>query len=138
MEIIKIIALIVFWAVLLWAALYDWKHRIIPDTASVLTAVSGFLILQSPIDSLIGSLAGGGLLFVMAMINPNWVGGGDIKLLAGIGTAFGWSVLWVLWIACLIGLIFLWISRKKSLPFAPFLFGGTIIVSLVTLGGMVI
>lgn len=138
MEIIKIIALIVFWAVLLWAALYDWKYRIIPDTASLLAAISGFFILQAPIQSIIGALVGGGFLFLMALINTDWVGGGDIKLLSGIGTAFSLNVLWVLWIACFVGLLYSLIRRKKSLAFAPFMLIGTIVVTLMNLGGIII
>ncbi|OUM84891.1 MAG: hypothetical protein BAA01_03000 [Bacillus thermozeamaize] len=66
----------------------------------------------------------------MALINTSWVGGGDVKLLAGMGVGFGWTILWILWIACLFGLVASLAMKKKSLPFAPFLFVGALTVAL--------
>ncbi|GGK23077.1 hypothetical protein GCM10010965_14940 [Caldalkalibacillus thermarum] len=126
-----ILAFIIFWAALFWAALYDSFYRIIPDFVPVILAVTGLILLKDPLQSLWGALIGGGLLLVMALINQNWVGGGDIKLLAGIGTAFGLSVIWILWIACFAGLLVTLVMRKKSMPFAPFLFVAAFIMNMV-------
>ena len=57
------------------------------------------------------------------------MGGGDIKIMAGVGTFIGWDrVLFAIFIACFIGgivglfmMIFKKIGRKQEIPFGPYL-----------------
>lgn len=128
-----------FCAALLVIIWIDIKHQIIPDVISLPGIVVGLLFsLVSPTlhwsDSLIGILAGGGILYGIAMLYYLWrriegMGGGDIKLLAMIGAFLGWQALpFVIFASSLsgtvIGLLAM-IKQKKGgqtrIPFGPFL-----------------
>lgn len=128
-----------FCAALLVIIWIDIKHQIIPDVISLPGIVVGLLFsLLSPAlhwsDSLIGILAGGGVLYGIAMLYYLWrriegMGGGDIKLLAMIGAFLGWQALpFVIFASSLsgtvIGLLAM-IKQKKGgqtrIPFGPFL-----------------
>lgn len=82
---------------------------------------------------LLGFLIGGGLLTLLAFL-PNGMGGGDIKLFAGIGLALGPElVLLSFFCACLAGtLVGLplrvvgWLQPKQPIPFGPFILIGTL------------
>jgi leader peptidase (prepilin peptidase) / N-methyltransferase len=79
----------------------DIDHRIIPDVISlpgiVLFFIASLAIPAISIrDSVIGILAGGGILFVIAELyfritGKEGMGGGDVKLLAMIGALIGWQ-----------------------------------------------
>ncbi|MDP5276114.1 prepilin peptidase [Chengkuizengella axinellae] len=113
---------IIFWSVFLFVAIYDAKYKIIPDTVPIVLGITGFFLLGQPMNSLWGALAGGGILLLIALLNQNWVGGGDVKIMIGLGIAFGLSVMWILWIACFLALLSTLFMNKKSMAFAPFLF----------------
>lgn len=123
---------IAFWAAFLWVALYDLKYRIIPDSGNLIIGLSGIVLFGDLLQALIGGLLGGGLLLIMALINQNWVGGGDIKLLFALGLTYGTGVMWILWVSCLFALVFSLVTRKKSLPFAPFVFFATSTIAVVS------
>src|SRR4051812_43040520 len=80
-------------ALLTWAAVGDIRTRRIPNTLTFAMALSG--ILQSffaihtvaPTHSLLGFLTGFGLSFMLFLLGA--VGGGDVKLLAGVGAWLG-------------------------------------------------
>ena len=92
----------------------DIDHRIIPDVITLpgipigLAASFGPGII-SPLESLLGILAGGGSLFLVAWVYQSLtkregMGGGDIKLLAMIGAFIGWKgVLFTIFVASLTG-----------------------------------
>ncbi len=99
-------------------------------------------------DSLIGILAGGGFLYLVALgyqllAKREGMGGGDIKLLAMLGGFLGWQSLWfVIMASSLIGAvtgIFVMISKgrdsKYAIPFGPFLSMGA--VAYIFWGNMV-
>lgn len=142
------------WPSVIYAALFsallvvsyiDLDHQIIPDAITlpgiglgVLAAVTvlpiGFL------DSVLGLLVGGGVLFGLAWISPylfgkEGMGGGDIKLLAMIGAFLGWKpVILTMLIGAIVGalvgltLIALKVLRRDQyLPFGPFLALGAIV-----------
>jgi leader peptidase (prepilin peptidase) / N-methyltransferase len=142
------------WQSVIYAALFsallvvsyiDFDHQIIPDAITlpgmglgVLAAVTvlpiGFL------DSVLGLLVGGGVLFGLAWISPylfgkEGMGGGDIKLLAMIGAFLGWKpvVLTMLIgaiVGALVGVTLLTLNvlrRDQYLPFGPFLALGAIV-----------
>lgn len=108
----------------------DLKHRIIPNLFPVLITV---LALQN--FHFWGVLLALPFL-ISAMIDPEKVGGGDIKLTAGIGVFLGWnqglfaliSALTAV-IICYIG-IMLWKQEEKfremSAPLAPYLCFGVV------------
>jgi len=110
---------------------------------------SFFIPWVTPWESLLGILAGGGSLFVIAwgyelLSKKEGMGGGDIKLLAMIGAFLGWkSILPIVLFASLAGTAVgapLMLLRRKgmqyALPFGPFLaFGATVYIFL---GGTII
>lgn len=110
----------------------DLDHQIIPDELNLILAFFGLIYLlwikPFPVaEGLYGFLAGGGLLFIVALIGP--MGGGDIKFMAGMGLWLGLGyTLMALLISFILGglisallLIFEIVDRKTAIPFGPFL-----------------
>lgn len=128
-----------FIAALLVITFIDLDHRIIPDVISLPGIPVGFAasfgwLAISPLESLLGILAGGGSLFLVAwgyqlIAGREGMGGGDIKLLAMIGAFIGWKgVLFTIFVSSLtgtlagVGLILLkGGTMKLAVPFGPFL-----------------
>jgi len=129
----------VFVAGLVAITFIDYDHQIIPDVISLPGIVAGFgcsflIPWVGWLDSLLGILLGGGLLFAIAfgyefLTKKEGMGGGDIKLLAMIGAFMGWQAVFpVIFIASLIGtlvgvpLMFLQkADGRLAIPFGPFL-----------------
>lgn len=130
---------------LLVITVIDFDFQIIPDEISFFLIIFGLLassfnimlgstVLQRIINSFLGLLAGGGSLLLVAIIGK-WIfgkdamGGGDIKIMAGVGTFIGWDkVLFSIFVACLFGsivgvfmIVFKKIGRKQEIPFGPYL-----------------
>jgi len=116
----------------------DLKERIIPDFLSLPFIAIGFILSfflenLSPIDSLLGILAGGGSLLIIAiagtyLFKKEAMGGGDIKLAAMIGAFLGWQLTLLalflgFFLGSIIGVIVLIINKGKSdiIPFGPFI-----------------
>jgi prepilin peptidase CpaA len=78
---------------LVWAAVEDLRSRRIPNWLTFSLALSGiaqslvFGAISTPGASLFGFLLGFGLTFVLFVLGA--LGGGDVKLLAGVGAWFG-------------------------------------------------
>jgi len=122
----------------------DLDHRIIPDVISLPGTGIGFLLSfllpgGSWSESLIGLLAGGGSLYLVAvgyeaLTKREGMGGGDVKLLAMIGAWLGWkSVLFTLFSASLAGtligggaMLLQKQGRHYAIPFGPFLAFGAL------------
>jgi leader peptidase (prepilin peptidase) / N-methyltransferase len=137
---------LLFTASLLTISVIDLHHKIIPDVLSLSGIVLGWIASFVPgsevswSDSLIGTLAGGGSLFLVALIyerltGREGMGGGDIKLLAMIGAWMGWRHLHlVVFLSSLagaiVGSIFLVLAGKGlrvRIPFGPFLSLGAVL-----------
>ena len=134
----------VFIAALLAVTFIDIDHRIIPDVITLPGIPIGFaasfaLPAITYQDSLLGILAGGGSLFLVAWLyslatKKEGMGGGDIKLLAMIGAIVGWQgVFFTIFVASLVGTLagfaVMLQSRKGmklAVPFGPFLSIGAI------------
>ncbi|MEW9670847.1 A24 family peptidase [Ammoniphilus sp. 3BR4] len=112
----------------------DLLYKIIPNKVNLFFFVYFALLhlYYSPlsyIDYLMGILAGGGLLFLIAIVSRGGMGGGDIKLMAVVGMAIGWKLtLLSFFLASLIGgvigvllLVTKKVKRKEPIPFGPFL-----------------
>jgi len=90
--------------------------------------------------SLIGTISGGGSLFLVAiayqwLFKREGMGGGDVKLLAMIGAFLGWkAVILTIFLSSLIGsiigivvMLFKGKDLKFAIPFGPFLSLGAVI-----------
>lgn len=118
---------LLFLTALAAASAVDCRKRVIPNSLCLLTAAAG-LISFSPAQ-LFGVLAALPLL-IAALIQPECMGGGDIKLTAAAGFVLGfWRGFWGLAVLyfCIAGL-FHKIRRRPPaltgrtpLPFGPFL-----------------
>ncbi len=135
----------VFVTSLLVVTFIDLDHRIIPDVITlpgipIFFAASFALPDITYQDSLIGILAGGGSLYLVAWVyslltKKEGMGGGDIKLLAMMGALLGLKgVIFTIFVASLVGtlsgLAVMLQSRqgmKLAVPFGPFLSLGGIV-----------
>lgn len=135
----------VLFSALLVVAGTDLSHKIIPNAVTypgvVLGLVSGAVLLPlGLLNSLIGLLVGGGILWLLAWASPylfgkEGMGGGDIKLLAMIGAFLGWKLaLMTIMIGSLVGsvvgvslLAAKVIAREEYIPFGPFLVLGAVV-----------
>lgn len=150
---------IVWWFGLQWAsAVYallfstllvvtciDLSHQIIPDVITLPGIPLGLLCAATilPVgllNSVLGILLGGGLLWGLAVLSPylfgkEGLGGGDIKFLAMIGAFLGWKpTLLTIMVSALagsfVGLTLIAcrvIRRDQYLPFGPFLALGAVV-----------
>lgn len=129
-------------------AFIDYDHMIIPDELSIGGAVVGLLLALlpggvSPIDAIIGAVAGGGGLWLIRWLHMKisgieGMGLGDVKLACAIGAFFGWFALpMVLFLSSVLGLAVggtsILITRKSArtpIPFGTFLAVGSIFYAL--------
>jgi len=140
----------IFATMLLILAMIDLEHKLLPNRITVpgffigiLTAVlavhwspmfeigSGWW--SGPVDlllqSLLGALIGGGLLFLIAVLVPAGMGMGDIKLMAMVGAfvgarAIGPSLFMGFVFGGVIAILLMVLRKKKRkdmIPFGPFL-----------------
>jgi len=124
----------------------DIDHQIIPDMIS-LPGIPIFFLASLALpdmtvtDSLLGLLAGGGSLYLVAwgyslLTGKEGMGGGDIKLLAMMGVLIGWrGVFFTIFAASLTGTLVgtavmlasgKGFKGKSRIPFGPFLSIGAI------------
>jgi leader peptidase (prepilin peptidase)/N-methyltransferase len=118
----------------------DLRTRLIPDgpLAASLGLALGICAFTAP-NQLPGRLAAGacaaGFLLVAALIRPNGMGLGDVKLAGVIGVYLGAAVVVAMLVAfasgSLIGLALIarrgWAARNRTIPFAPCLALGALI-----------
>ncbi len=130
----------IFFSMLLVVTFIDFEYYIIPDRITYPGMVLGLGLsfvnpLVTPLDALIGLVAGGASLYLLAILGDfifkkESLGGGDIKLAAMLGAFLGWkNIIFIFFGAAVLGLIFaigqMVLSRKQSagrmIPFGPFL-----------------
>jgi len=136
---VEFVLLFFFSAALLVITFIDLAYQIIPDVISIPGIVIGFgasLLISSVswLDSLLGILAGGGILLLIA-VGYKWItkrdgmGGGDIKLLAMMGAWLGWTAIpFIILASSLIGIfvgggsgLLFRKGLRARIPFGPFL-----------------
>ncbi len=133
-----------FLAALIVVTFIDIDHQIIPNEISLPGIGVGFaaaVLLGQPqwLDSLLGIVLGGGILWIVAasyafVTKREGMGGGDIKLLAMIGAFVGWrgvlvTVLLGSLVGSIIGMGIMLMRRddaKMAIPFGPFLAAGAV------------
>ena len=118
----------------------DIDHQIIPDLITIPGMVIGLGVSLIPgglgiVDSLIGLVVGGGVLYLVAVAG-DWLfkkesmGGGDNKMAAMLGAFLGWQkVIYIFFAGAVIGLVvsivLMLLSKRirstRVVPFGPFL-----------------
>jgi leader peptidase (prepilin peptidase)/N-methyltransferase len=143
--------LAVYWPlsyVLLFLSFVDLDHRILPDKVTLPGIAVGLIVapltgLTTFPESLIGAVAGGGALYLIALagtavFGKESMGGGDIKLAAMLGAFLGWQgVIVFLFIAffvgAVVGVAVLAARRSEgdhTIPFGPFIALGAFVTIL--------
>lgn len=136
----------------------DWK--VIPDEASATLVVTGLLTAagnpilgEFPMEriahSALGLFVAGGAVWMIGQVGGRLLGreamgGGDVKLMAGMGTVLGWHfALYALFLGSIIGglaamagMMLGRLKRGDHIPFGPFLnMGGAILLFALLTGG---
>ncbi len=134
-----------FWSVFLVSAVYDLRHKILPDQNTyllIIIALLGVIIFDR--ERLLQSVAVGGVLFLFfaslwLISRGRWMGFGDAKLFFGAGVFLGWpqallALFFSFWIGAIISVaVAIWrrtLNLKSEIPFAPFIFLGSFIAFL--------
>ncbi|MCX6753266.1 MAG: prepilin peptidase [Candidatus Nomurabacteria bacterium] len=138
-------------SLLMVVAVYDIRHKIIPDVLSfvfglvsfggIFFFLNGNYYIHTPglFEYLSGLILAAPFAFFWLVSRGRWMGLGDAKLALGLGwmlgLSFGLSALVLaFWLGALFGIILLFISKKHNIkseiPFAPFLIIGTLLVFL--------
>lgn len=123
-----------FCSALIAVTFIDLDHFIIPDSITLPGIVIGLLLtwLVLPLtinDAMLGIGVGAGFFWILALLVPQGMGGGDIKLIAMVGSFIGLKgTLFTIFLGSLFGSILGIIgiavfgkSRKSKIPFGPFL-----------------
>jgi leader peptidase (prepilin peptidase)/N-methyltransferase len=118
----------------------DYKYRLVLNVLTypgiVLALVVNLAVLRQPILNIgLGVAFAFGIFYITTLLRSNGLGGGDVKLAALIGAAFGFPQVLVALIASAVAsaaaIGFLLISRQRgigdSIPYAPFLCLGAVI-----------
>ncbi len=125
----------------------DLQHRILPNVITVPGIVVGVglsvVLPPGPVSSLLGAVAGGGVLWAIGEAYYWWrgvdgLGMGDVKMLAMIGAFLGWQQMLVtLIVASFSGsLAGAWMiasrrgDMKAALPFGTFLAVGALVAAV--------
>ncbi|MCT9093949.1 A24 family peptidase [Streptomyces sp. ASQP_92] len=137
---------------LLLLALVDFTVHRLPDVVTLpLTALTVLLLGAAALvptaggswaTALSGAFALGGGYFILFLVSPRSLGFGDVKLAFPLGAVLGWHgwstlVLGAIagqLLAALYGLALIALRRarmKSSIPYGPFLIGGTLVGMLV-------
>ena len=129
-----LITRLVFGCALIVLFVIDLEHKILPNVITLPGIVVGFLLSEVAgpgwLASLIGIIAGGGMLWLIAeayyrVRKEDGLGMGDVKMLAMIGAFLGWKLMLLTLVVAsfsgtIVGVIIL-ITRKETLKYAlPF------------------
>ena len=146
------------WSLLVVIAVYDLRHKIIPDglvfgfaglsfvtliTRALLPRFHNFELMLVANGILAGLVLAGFFWFLWFISKGKWMGFGDAKLSLGVGLLLGLqlgvsAIVFAFWIGAIVGLLLillskLWpgwqsVSMKSEIPFAPFIIIGTALV----------
>jgi leader peptidase (prepilin peptidase)/N-methyltransferase len=122
-------------------ALVDLRRRIIPDrltapAAALALALAAALDPGSLPERLVAAALAGGAFLAVALVAPDGMGMGDVKLVAVLGLYLGAAVAVALVVALLAGTAFgvavmarrgVRAGRKAAIPFGPFLVLGGLV-----------
>ncbi|HSH51652.1 MAG TPA: prepilin peptidase [Bacteroidales bacterium] len=126
---------LLFISILIYAGIYDYKKRIIPDKVHVIIMISALLSQFSIIQSILGLLILPIPFIIPIFSNEDSIGGGDIKLVGAIGFFLGLTkgtlaMIIGLSLSTIVSLLFKK-HRNQLVPLAPYLATGSIIAFLI-------
>jgi leader peptidase (prepilin peptidase) / N-methyltransferase len=131
------------WLVLLLGAVTvsDLRTRLIPDRALMVSLAGAIAVCAagdpaSLVPRLLAGAGAGGFLLAASLVRPDGMGLGDVKLVLVLGVFLGaavWEALMVAFAAgSIAGLVLIarngWRARSRTIPFAPFLSLGALVV----------
>jgi leader peptidase (prepilin peptidase)/N-methyltransferase len=135
--------LIVLYGFFALITIMDYKYRIVLNILTypgmVIALVTNLVLLRQPILPIaLGVFFAFGVFYLTAMLKPGGLGGGDVKLAALLGAAFGFpQVLFVLIVsaaASAIAILVLLTARREAprptIPYAPFMCLGAVVILL--------
>jgi leader peptidase (prepilin peptidase)/N-methyltransferase len=125
----------------------DLEHHLLPDVITLpgilLGLVASTVLPPGLLSSLIGTVAGGGALWLVGEAYYRYsgqegMGGGDVKMLAMIGAFLGWKLALLTlvlssFVGSVVGLVVILLRRggmKYALPYGTFLALGALASSL--------
>ncbi len=141
-------------SLLIIIAVYDLRHKIIPNTLALFFGALAFLgmflfsssgfypHIPSALEFLSGIFIALPFALIWLISRGTWMGLGDAKLALGLGWLLGLSrvlsgVVVAFWSGAIVGLLLIAFSKKhgmkSEIPFAPFLVFGAIIAFLFEL-----
>ena len=144
----------VAFALLLVIAVYDLRHKIIPDAFALALAIFTFIGLflfnsygfyphiPSLLEFLAGPIIAAPFAFFWLVSKGKWMGLGDAKLAISLGWLLGLSrslsgLVLAFWIGMVVGLSFVIFGKKygmkSEIPFAPFMVLGALLAFLFEL-----
>ncbi len=141
-------------SLLIIIAVYDFKHKIIPDGwafifgfATFATALTSFFYGQGAtmLDLFAGPIVALPFALLWVVSKGKWVGLGDAKLLLGLGWMLGFvhsisAVVLAVWVGAIWGVLTIFVQKfthtssrfrvtmKSEIPFGPFLILGALLV----------
>lgn len=155
------ILMLIVWSLLVVIVVYDFRHKIIPDSLVYTFAALGLLrifvtVPHSPAYIFYGTLLAGPALFLPFFIlwfisGGRWIGLGDGKLALGIGWMLGLgyglsAIVLGFWVGALFSVVYMLITHlklkgknitmKSEIPFAPYLILGFAIVYFLSIDVM--
>jgi len=127
-------------ALLATVTVTDLRSRLVPDRALLAAGVVALVAVtlaesgELP-ERLLCALGAGGFLLAAALLRPDGMGLGDVKLAGVLGLYLGGAVVTALLVAfaagALAGVAIVsargWEARSRAIPFAPFLALGALI-----------
>src|SRR4051794_40262091 len=116
---LQLLSLAPLGAMLVIAAVIDWRNRRIPNWLTVLMALSGIagsfmtVHVAAPSAALLGLLVGFALPFVLFAMGA--LGGGDVKLLAAVGAWLGPIIIIKIFLAAaIVGMVIVLVQSAKQ------------------------
>jgi leader peptidase (prepilin peptidase)/N-methyltransferase len=125
-------------AILMYIAIVDYGHRMIPDKCNVAIACIGVVNIvydyRDVVTYLVSALAVFVFFLILAMLTDGGIGGGDIKLFGALGLVFGEDIILVLFFTyaaamaiSVIGLLFKRLRFSSSVAMGPFVAFGVLV-----------